>query len=252
MGHHLGGTGSEEAMTLTPSSAQDRALLALGALAAAFYVVAQISQAVLNRTVPPSASDPAAEIAVRLLAADRVRQWLILASLVVIPIAYAALAAACWTHAPGTALVGLSFGVLFSGFECGYRSVDLFAGARWAAEFVATADGVKRAAILERFDLWEGAIRALYLPLLAAHALSSAAFAAAVGFRQGTRWDHALALALAANSVRALLRIGQMHLGVAALAPVNGAIYLPVTLLTYGMLAAWLVRSVRSLPERGA
>jgi hypothetical protein len=225
-----------------------RTLLGTGALVAGFYVVAQVAQVILNRLVLSPAADPAADIAQRLLAADRLRQALVLASLVLVPIAYAALAAARWSQSRGAAIVGLAFGVLFSAYECAYRSIDLFAGGRWAAAFVAATDAATRADLLGRFELWEGVVQALYLPLLAAHGLSSAAFAAAVGLRRGDAWDRLLAAALAANAVRALLRIAQMHLGVAALAPVSGALYLPVTLWTYGTLAAWLARASRTLP----
>ena len=136
-------------------------------------------------------------------------------------------------------------GFLFSALESAYRSIDLFAGGRWAAAFVASTDSARRIAIVERFELWDGAVAALYLPLLAAHGLASAAFAVAVGggALRPNLWDRVLAIALSANAVRALLRILEMHAGIAALAPLNAAVYLPVTLLTYGTLAVWLART---------
>lgn len=235
--------------TATPVIGPSPALLSLGALVAGFYVTAQLAQEVLVRFVLPATPDTAAEIASRLLVADRVRQGLVLASLFLAPLAYAALAAAQWARAPTASVVGLTFGLLFSALESAYRSIDLFAVGRWAADFVAITDSARRATLVERFDLWDGAVAALYLPLLAAHALASAAFAVAVGggAPRLDPWDRVLAIALSANAVRALLRILQMHAGVAALAPLNEALYLPVTLFTHGTLAAWLARAAVSV-----
>lgn len=232
-----------------PSSA----FLALGALAAAFYVVAQLIQQIVFRLILPDAPDAAAEFASRLLAPDRVRQMVVLASLFLVPLAYAALASARWTWAPGAAVVGLIFGLLFAALESAYRSIDLFAVGSWAAELVVATDPVERDALLGRFDLWEGVVSALYLPLLAAHALSSAAFAVAVagGSPDLDRWDRLLVIAFAANAIRAFLRILQMHAGVGALGPPNAALYLPVTLLTYGMLSAWLARAAAKRRRAG-
>lgn len=50
-------------------------------------------------------------------------------------------------------------------------------------------------------------------------------------------------MALVANAIRGVLRILQMHAGVDWLGPLNATLYLPVTLLTYGMLSAWLARA---------
>ena len=222
-----------------PSSA----LLTLGALVAGFYVAAQLAQQVVFHFVLPDAPDAAAEIARRLLLSDRVRQGVVLASLFLVPIAYAALASARWRFAPGAVIVGLLFGLLFATLESAYRSIDLLTVGGWAAEFVATTDPVQRDTLLGRFRLWDGAVGALYLPLLAAHALSSAAFAVAVCAGKPDRWDRILAIALGANALRGLLRTLQMHAGIAALGPLNATLYLPVTLLTYGMLSAWLVRA---------
>lgn len=215
---------------------------------AGLYVAAQLTQEFLFRFVLPATPDAAAEIAARLLVPNRVRQGLVLASLFLAPLAYAALAAARFARAPAASVIGLMFGMLFSAFECAYRSIELFALGRWAAEFVTVTDSTRRAALAERFDLWDGAVAALYLPLLAAHALASAAFAVALvgGAPRPGPWDRALAIAFGTNAVRAVLRMLQMHGGVAALAPLNGALYLPVTLFTYGALAAWLARAAMS------
>jgi hypothetical protein len=220
-------------------------LLALGAAIAGFYVVAQLIQQVVVRFMLPDAPDVAAEIASRLLVPNRVRQAAVLASIFLVPLAYAALASARWRYAPGPVISGLLFGLLFVALECAYRSIDLFAVGAWAAEFAATTDPMRRDAQLERFMLWDGVVISLYLPLLAAHALSSAAFAVAVasGGESGDRWDWLLAVVLGVNALRGILRMLQMHAGITALGPVNGALYLPVTLLTYGMLSAWLARA---------
>jgi hypothetical protein len=232
-------------------------LLALGAAVAGFYVVAQLIQQVIVRFMLPDAPDVAAEIASRLVVSNRVRQAVVLASIFLVPLAYAALASARWRYAPGAVIAGLMFGLLFAAFESAYRSIDLFAVGAWAAEFVATTDPIRRDAQLERFMLWDGVVTSLYLPLLAAHALSCAAFAAAVGSggRNLDRWDRVLAVALGLNALRGILRMLQMHAGVTALGPINGALYLPVTLLTYGMLSAWLARAalrVRRSDDRSA
>ncbi len=217
-------------------------LLVAGAAVATLYVAAQIFQRWVFAAALPEAPDFAAEMARRLLPVERARQAVVLVSLALVPIAYAALAAARFRIAPGASLVGVAFGTLFSGFEALYRSVELFAGSGWAAAWLASGDALERAAIGGRFALLDEAVSALYFPLLLAHGIASVAFAAALG-RARAPLDRALAVALAANAVRALLRVLQMHAGVAALADANRALYLPITLATYGLLAAWLARA---------
>jgi len=218
------------------------ALLFAGAAVATIYVAAQIFQRWVFVAALPEAPDLAAEMARRLLPVERARQAAVLLSLALAPVAYAALATARFRVAPGASFAGLVFGALFSGFETAYRSIELFAGGRWAEAWLAGGDALERAALAGRFTIFEEAVTALYFPLLLAHGIASAAFAAAL--RGACRpLDRALALALAANSVRALLRMLQTHAGIAALGEANRALYLPVTLATYGLLAAWLARA---------
>ena len=220
--------------------------LRLGAAASALYVGAQLFQAWAFRWGLPQGSGISAEVATRLLPLDRARQLAVFASLAAIPLAYAALALATARRRPGAALVGLLCGTVFATLETAYRSIDLFAGGAWAREFAATSDPAIHAALAGRFALFEEAVVALYLPLLLAHAAASLAFAVAVWSREG--WDRALAVGWAANGVRAALRILQMHAGVAALATVNAALYLPVSLATYGLLTLWLTREAQGSP----
>jgi hypothetical protein len=226
------------------SPAPSARFLALGAAAAALYVAAQVFQAWAFRYGLPAGSGIEAEVATRLLPLDRARQLAVFASLAAIPAAYAALALATARRAPGAALVGLIGGVAFSILETAYRSIDLFAGHAWAQEFAAAGDPALRAALAERFALFDEVVAALYLPLLLAHAAASFAFAAAAW--SPARRDRALAAGWLANGARATLRTLQMHGGVVALAPINAALYLPVSLATYGLLALWLARAARA------
>lgn len=240
---HEHGSDASMSAAVVRAGEPSSAFLFLGAAVAGFYVVAQLFQQLVFRFVLPEAPDAAAEIALRLVSGEIARQVVVLTSLFLTPVAYAALAAARWRHAPAAAVVGVLFGLFFAALESSYRSIDLFAAGQWATEFVAAGDGARRALLLERFVLWDAVVISLYLPLLAAHALASAAFAVAVG--AGTKqdwWDRVLMLALVANAIRAVLRIMQMHAGVEWLAPFNSVLYLPVTLLTYGTLSAWLAR----------
>jgi hypothetical protein len=78
---------------------------------------------------------------------------------------------------------------------------------------------------------------------------NTAAFAVAVcgGARCLDLRALVLAIAISANAERALLRILEIHAGVAALPPLNWVLYLPVTLLARGTVAAWLAIAVNRL-----
>jgi hypothetical protein len=220
--------------------------LALGAAAAALYVGAQLFQAWAFRFGLPRGSGIEHEVATRLLPLDHARQLAVFASLAAIPLAYAALALATARRRPGAALVGLLCGTVFAILETAYRSVDLFAGGAWARELAATSDPAVHAALAGRFALFDEVVAALYLPLLLAHGAASVAFAVATW--SPARRDRTLAAVWAANGVRAGMRVLQMHAGVAAMAPVNAALYLPVSLATYGALALWLAQETRRSP----
>lgn len=219
-------------------------LLYAGAVVAGFYVAAQLFQELVFRFLLPPTPTAAAAVAQRLLALDRLRQVVMLASLFVAPVAYTALALSLAGRARGASIIGLLFGCVFAAFESAYRSIDLLAGHVWAAAFVSATDPAARAMLLARFAVWDEIVAALYLPLLGAHAFASAAFALALRRPNGRAnpWDRALTIALAANALRAALRILQIHGGIAALGSLNSALYLPITLATYGTLALWLAR----------
>lgn len=216
--------------------------LILGAAGAASFVVAQLLQRFYLRGAL-DAREPAAAILLRLGMDDQLRSGLVLLTILALLPAYAALALATFRRRPAAALMGLLFGAGFVAAEVAYRSVDLLLVSRgWSAAFAAAGPEL-RATLLDRVAVWEGAVAAWYFPLLLAHGLSALAFAVAVSW--GTPWDRALVVTLVANAIRALGRILQMHAGLTALAPVNGALYLPVTVATYGLVAAWLVRAAR-------
>jgi hypothetical protein len=206
--------------------------LRLAAAGSAAFVVAQLIQRALGLWGPRAAD----EILQRLLPTDQLRLALVGGTIGLLPVAYAAVYLQTRRAAPGAALLGLIAGCGFVGFELAYRSIDLLVVSRsWAP---AAAAGTLPAA---RFALWDELVQAWYLPLLLLHAGSSAGFAVATAAR-GDRW---LSFALAANAVRAVLRSLQMNAGLTVLAPLNAALYLPVTLACYGGLALWLTREAR-------
>lgn len=214
----------------------------LAAVCAFLYLAAQIFQAIVLKFWDPITFAVDDAILARLLPLNQIRSVVVLLGFPAVLIAYAGVAMSAFLRSAGAATLGLIFISMFVALELSYRSVDLFLVTQdWAAQYRDTVDPTVRAALGERVGAWEGAVRALYFPLLLGHALGSAFLARAVWDANG--WNRLMAGLLALNAMRATTRVLELHAGLESLSGFNAAIYMPATLLLFGFMGIWLLRS---------
>lgn len=206
-----------------------------GALALLAYAAAQTFQELVLRRAPAE-SDAAASHAFALSSLDRLRAVALFVAFLGLVVAYAAVVRRLRRNAWATA--GAGFVGIFLVLELGLRAVELVAVADWQRAWLApTADRTALDARLGAFAAVQGA---LYLPLLAAHALASLAFGVAATGRD--RLERLARAAFVLNGARAGGRLAAMYLDIAALGPIADAAYLPVTLFHAVVLGVWLAR----------
>lgn len=118
------------------------------------FVLAQAFQECAYHFWIPEPQTPEAELLTYLLPVDQLRALLVMLSIMGLIAPYAVIALAFRKQAPLAAILGLTFGAAFIGFEISSRSVDFFlVGQHWAAQFHDTG-AAERAAILTRFAEW--------------------------------------------------------------------------------------------------
>ncbi len=222
-----------------------RALLCgAGAVCAVLNLAIQCFQNWVFHKLPEDAAGAAA-MAVRASALDRMRAAAVLLSITLLFIILTATAFDRVRRAPGAALVGFAGTVLFTLFELGYRSVDLFyisihtVSAYQAAEL----EPVKQA-LIARVTEWDSLVSAIYFPLVLGGFTANAAFALAMRHERG--WAGRVGfIAFAVNALRLIPRLLSFA-GVSALEPLNELLYFPVLLINNPGLAFWLWDSSRS------
>jgi hypothetical protein len=221
-------------------------LSSLGAVCGAGYVVAAITQRIIRAFFVAANALPAQAMLLRCQTADLFRATLVLLSIFMSLVVFAAIAINRVKRAPGAVLLGLASGVVFVGLEVWYRSIDLFlVSLHWAREFRdANVETVKQQ-LLERTTEWERLVEALYFPLLVALLLTVASFALALaGDRR--RWARLAALGWTLYGTSILLRILGGYVGLGWLEPFNIRAYLPCAAAGYGLSAIWLWREGRA------
>lgn len=211
------------------------------------YALAQVVQAFIM-THAPAGDAAAARFAFAVGGLDRFRAIFLYAGFVGLPAAYGAVYRRL--RCDGWAVVGLLWIAMFIALELINRAVELVALADWQRRWLAlAADDPARLALALRIETVEALERASYLPLLATYALASLAFALALRARD--RWSRLARLGFALNFVRATIRLGAMQLGIAWLAPVADAVYLPLTLAHALAVATWLALPAPALTRSG-
>jgi hypothetical protein len=206
-----------------------------GAVCFFAYACAQGVQEIVLAGAPPE-TDQAASYAFALSAPDRFRAIFLYICFFGLVISYAAV---CTRLRPESwALAGLGFIALFISLELVDRAVEIKLLAHWQGAWIAAVDPATRGAIEARVTLFERVQGAISMPRLVAHALASLAFAIAARGRD--RWTRLARLGFALNFVRASIRFLPMQLGVAQLAPLAAATYLPLTLLHALSVGLWL------------
>jgi hypothetical protein len=222
------------------------AFLRFGAACCVYYIAAQLVQQLSIYLGINDSATGEAEILQRLTTLDQLRAVLILLGFTLIPIvtAFAGVALRRFRFRPAASLLGFAFAVLFVASEMSVRSIDFFLVSRnWAAEYGAAPSALK-AAILERISVWDGAVGAFYFALLAVHMLSSICFAIAVWDRN-ERWSLAAALGFAAAAMTGIGRLLEGYLGQSWMDGLNHAVYIPVVVVNFGTLGAWLWRQAK-------
>ncbi|NOK33048.1 hypothetical protein HMI49_07545 [Corallococcus exercitus] len=218
------------------SGPRARSLEVTGAVIFGLYVLAQLAQDVILAHAPPE-SDTVATFAFALSSWDRFRAASLLACFICLPAGYAAVHQRLGRQG-GWALAGLMWILVFLAVEMAIRSWEFGVVASWQRDWLATPDAAERTRLAGQVDAFSQGVVALYLPLLAVHALASGAFALALRGRD--RWSQLARVGFALNALRAFLRLGAMHLGLDGLAPVASALYLPLTVFHGLAVAAWL------------
>lgn len=219
------------------------------AVCCAYYVVAQIIQEI---TFHYGINDSAAGeqgILQRQMPLDQLRLTVILLSFFAITVAFGAVALRHAKIRPAASLLGFAFAFLFVIGEIINRSIDLFViSQRWAVEYQAAASVAAKQVLAERIQVWSETFGGYYFVLRMGLFLGCLCFAIAT-WDGSKRWNQIVAVAFAANAVRAAGRLAEGYMGQAWLGPVNDAIYFPASVLIYGTLAAWLWRQARDLQQ---
>jgi hypothetical protein len=201
-------------------------LSTLGAACATGYVLAAVTQRLIRAFFLGPDASPVQAILVRCQTADRFRATLVLFSIFLSLVVFAAIAMNRVNRSPGAVLLGLLGGVLFVAMEVWYRSIDLFlVSMQWAREYRDATSETVQQQLLARTTEWDRLVEALYFPLLLALLLAVASFA----------------LALAGDR-RRWVRLA----GLGWLEPFNAHAYLPCAIAGYGLTAIWLWREGRA------
>jgi hypothetical protein len=220
-----------------PSSAN---FYRFAAVCGAFYVAAQITQEItFHHGINDGALGEQA-ILQRLMPLDQLRLVVILLSFFPIVVAFGAVALRQAKIRPAASLLGFAYSFLFVIGEIINRSIDLFViSRRWAVEYEAAASLAARQSLAERIQIWDQTFQGYYFVLRMGLFLACLCFATATWDKR-YRWNQIVAIAFAANALRAAGRLAEGYLGQAWLGSVNEAVYFPATVLIYGTLAAWL------------
>ena len=194
---------------------------------------------------------PQAELLSYLQPADRARALLVMAGILALVVPFAVIALRCFPVAPLASVLGLAFGCAFVGLELVHRSIDFFVvGNQWANQLVAASSDVQRAAILQRFALWNELVQGWYFPLLLCYLIASCAFVAATWKDAGRGGFHILApAAYALNALRLLARMLGMFAGQAWVGAFNGELYFPAAFAINALLAIWFFALAREKTE---
>jgi hypothetical protein len=217
----------------------DRSFLRLGSVCALLYALVTVGVNV-SRAIHP---DPSALRQAVLDPTVQAREWVLFWALFILFGTWLALAEHL-SRGQGRpwARAGLVFTALFCAVELTHRSVLLVAAPVVARRSIGSG--------LEAFGAttWllglEHTVAGLYVVLIAAHGLGSAAFAisaAGGGPERLIRW------ALGANAVRLALRFLEFPVGLRALEAVNAAIYAPAVTLIFAAVGVALWQSGRSV-----
>ena len=214
----------------------------IAAACGAYYVVAQIAQETAFHYGIIDGASGEQSILQRLQPLDQFRLVVILLSFFAIVVAFGAVALRQTKIQPATSLLGFAFSFLFVIGEIICRSIDLFViSRRWAVEYQAAASMAATQSLADRIQIWDETFGGYYFVLRMGLFLGCLCFAAATWDKR-ERWNQVVAIAFAANALRAAGRLAEGYLGQAWLGPVNEAVYFPATVLIYGTLAAWLWR----------
>lgn len=219
-----------------------------------FFIAAQTFQELATRFWIPAARGSEEELLTYLLATDRVRALLILASILVLVIPYITIAMRYWRATPVAAAAGLIASLAFIGFEFTSRSMDFFVvGLSWASAFHSSGSPAEKATIVQRYMLWSDMVRGIYFEIMVSFLLASCAFAYAT-LQDQDRWSRLASLAFVLNALRLLGRISSTFAGQMWLDSLNNFAYFPIVFVINSMLAAWFFHLARTRenmqPER--
>jgi hypothetical protein len=217
----------------------DRSFLRLGSVCALLYAAVTVGVNI-SRAIHP---DPSSLREALLDPTVQGREWVLFWALFVLFGTWLALAEHLSRGAGRPwARAGLVFTALFCAVELTHRSVLLVAAPVVARRSV--GGGLEALGATTWLLGLEHAVAGLYVVLITAHGLGSAAFAVSAsggGPARLIRW------ALGANTVRLALRLLEFPVGLRALQSVNAAIYAPAVTLIFAAVGVALWQSSGSV-----
>jgi hypothetical protein len=240
------------ALLYSPAMCESGRKYLIAGLCILAFILAQTFQAFAYWFWLPASSGPQDDLLTYQLPVDQVRSLVVMSTIALLIVPYVIIAIRFYKTTPVLSVVGLIFGTAFIGFEVSVRSLDFFVvGQTWAHQFQLSMLGVGRDALLHRFALWNEIEHGWYFPLMMAHLLASAAFAAA-SLEDSGPWHRLATLAFLFNALRLLGRLLSTFAGQTWLAGLNDRFYFPAVLVINALLMFWLFRLAKEHRSSGA
>lgn len=212
------------------------------AFALGYYLLAQTVQVVLRWTILPWAAALDESIVSDQHPLNYVRAVLVLTSMFVMVPGFLILSLSFYRERALLGLVAAVFFLFFCLFEVTYRSIELFqVTATWGAEYASAAPSA-RVELLPKFEIFYGAVEALYFPLLVSFLVASAClFFAAIG----NPAHRLIAIGMGIHVLQQIARLTS-YAGVEALNPALTATYFPIVVIVFGSALLWTFKRLRS------
>lgn len=210
----------------------------MAALCAFYYASAQAAQFWLrSRLARLRAAEPS--LSTHNHPVNLLRMRLVLSSMFVVVITFAAVALAKVPTAPASSVLGFVFSLLFLFIEILYRSIELFGvNTVLIPAHLNEADPASKATKGALVDAFTTGVIAAYFPLLVSLLLASVFFGLATVNSGGL--ESVVGIVFFIHAAHVLMRILEMHGGLKQLSAFNLRVYFPLTIGKYALIGVWL------------
>jgi len=229
----------------------NRTAYIFGGACLCIFLTSQAFQELAYRFWIPLSHGPQDDLLTYRLAIDQVRAAWIAAGIVGLTVPFVIITLRCFRAAPVSSVLGLIFGMGFVFFEISHRSLNFFVvGQTWALQLAHAPTEPERAAILQRFALWNQIVKAWYFPLMLCYLVCSLFFAYALWKAKSTNsWEWLAPVAFVLNALRLMARILSSFAGQHWLDGFNDSLYFPAVFTIVTLLAIWFLLLARN-PDR--